>query len=1087
MSEGFEDPDARWRVCEVEWAKRLRLDGWAVIPLAESTRNIEGTPAPMGWIGEDAVRLPDLQATKAGISQYWEVKYRTRSTPNPLTADAEHWMSFAALCDYRAWQSKTGQLVRIALFEAGHGGAGLWLVADIDDLLAAGRQISKSTGAGEMVDAWIWPSSAMRVTSGPMILQDAPLLPVEGDHEPLDPRLLRPLERSLRRPRPAAIGSPPPPLPAPMEPELLRMMDDEPQVGLQLLAESLGLPRPPQYSVLRIDPDPEELEDLIGLTTYGIRVFIVGSAGRLRVAVTPEIAALKAAQILQVSFVGDIDCEPCWVIDGEGVSDAVRGVLRAAEDRGGINAAQFEIIHAPAEQDIAIIAGAGTGKTETMAERILFLLSTGGQGLERKDGDAPHAIGLADFCLITFTREAAREMSSRLTRSLTLRRRLAPRCIHPVVGWLLQLRSMTISTIHSLASDLLRRYGSSIGISPSFRVSTLTMERREILREAAAGPLTEIFGSPGSHDLPAEHLWIRHLEKLIEKLESNGIDLSDPRWGPEEGRLLLGGQQDDGAEVPAVVEEILHGFGERFRSTMLRRQALSADRLVPSALRAVEATPPGRLEGPRFVFVDEFQDTDTTQIDFILSLRSLLGSRLYVVGDPKQGVYRFRGAEGSAFTELQDRAGDDLGRLVEHRLTRNFRSDPVLLAQLDGIFLPLGRRDLLEYASQDRLKADPSRSGGRLSMGQPWVWSNDDAMGAALEAVKGLKAGQASDSIALICRTNRQALNLREHLRADGIACEILVGGQFYRTPAVLEVRALLEGICDPRSLTAAAELLETRWANGLLSARLPLADGNALGQGGAGGTRPSPRSWRARLVEADAGSQIPVEDLDVIRDRLDHIATMARSRPAISLLADLASSCAPANCKVMGDLGDDVAERERYLRCLNHLMHKLVETFGGGPATLAGILEWLRLQIATNASEDEPADPEIESSKSQVIAVTVHRSKGLEFDHVIVPFTSTPFGSKGSKVETLAAIMRDREGRAELIWRWRPSDGSMDIVDSASAAAWEAEDLEVLREEVRLLYVALTRARHSLSIFRKPSKAESLSSWADVLGLGGG
>ena len=1087
MTEGFDDPSARWRVCEVEWAKRLRLDGWAVIPLAESARNIEGTSAPMGWIGEDAVRLPDLQATRAGVSQYWEIKYRSRSTPNPLTAEPEHWMSFAALCDYRAWQSKTGQLVRIALYEAGRSGEGLWLVADIDDLVAAGRQVEKSTGAGEVVDAWIWPSSSMRVASGPTILQDAPLLPVEDDHEPLDPRLLRPLERSLRRPRPAVVASPAPPPPTPLEPELLRMMDDEPQVGLQLLAETLGLPRTPLYSVLRVDPDPDELDDLIGLTTYGIRVFIVGAAGRLRVSSTPEIAALKAAQILQTSTVVDIGCAPCWVVDGEGVSDAVRAVLRAAEESGGINAAQFEIIHAPAAQDIAIIAGAGTGKTETMAERILFLLSTGGQGLELVEGEAPRAIGLADFCLVTFTREAAREMSSRLTRSLTLRRRLAPRCIHPVVGWLLQLRSMAISTIHSLASDLLRRYGSSIGISPSFRVSALTMERRDILRDAASGPLTELFGSPGSNDLPAEHLWIRHLERLIEKLESNGIDLSDPRWGPDDGQLLLGGHQVDGAEIPAAIEEILHGYGERFRSTSVRRQALSTDRLVPSALRAIEATPRGRLEGPRFVFVDEFQDTDTTQIDFILSLRSLLGSRLYVVGDPKQGVYRFRGAEGNAFTELQERAGDDLGKLREYRLTRNFRTDPILLTQLDGIFLPLGRRGLLEYKDADRLQADPSRSGGRLTMGQPWVWSTDEAMDAALQAVRAQRAQQSSDSIALICRTNRQALNLREHLRSGGIPCEILVGGQFFRTPAVLEMRALLEGICDPRSLSAAAELLETRWGNGLLSARIPVAAPSKPEQDAPRFAQASPLSWRARLAEADHSSRIPLEDLDVVRDRLELIAGAARSRSAISLLADLSAWCAPAHCKVASDMGDDVAERERYLRCLNHLMHKVVETFAGGPATLGGILEWLRLQIATNNSEDEPADPEIESSKSQVIAITVHRSKGLEFDHVIVPFTSTPFGSRGSKVETVAAIMRDGSGKAELMWRWRPSDGKLGIVDSASSSAWEAEDLEVLREEVRLLYVALTRARHSLSIFRKPSKAESPSTWADVLGLGGG
>jgi len=94
---------------------------------------------------------------------------------------------------------------------------------------------------------------------------------------------------------------------------------------------------------------------------------------------------------------------------------------------------QYDIVHSNSDSDVMVRAGAGTGKTETMSERVVFLLATHASAGNQHRSD----LRLDDIVLVTFTKEAARQMRERLVRTLALRRRLCPSCVLPALAWML--------------------------------------------------------------------------------------------------------------------------------------------------------------------------------------------------------------------------------------------------------------------------------------------------------------------------------------------------------------------------------------------------------------------------------------------------------------------------------------------------------------------------------------------------------------------------------------------------------------------------------------------------------------------------
>ncbi|MDR2166881.1 MAG: UvrD-helicase domain-containing protein [Clostridiales bacterium] len=394
------------------------------------------------------------------------------------------------------------------------------------------------------------------------------------------------------------------------------------------------------------------------------------------------------------------------------LSKASHKILRKLDKISAFNYNQFILEHEEISANIMVAAGAGTGKTTSMVSRISYLIFR-----HNLDG---HALPDAIF-MLTFSKSAAAHMKTKLAAYFrdyfALTRDEAALALERAVG------RMRIDTIHALARRLL---------------NVEVVDTNQIKFDFLGRALEEYGGEQ------AEGLQ-EHLFYLLSQMRRKNID-------PEDENLDWGKPSD-----PVFHEMMLAALRRAARDT---RRHLAASRkaglddLIPLALNspiAPEENP------PQYVFVDEFQDSDNTQIALIQRLRELYGFKLFVVGDIKQCIYRFRGADSTAFETL---AGSARGFNL-HYLNKNYRSDRRLLDELNGHFSLWGAFGLLEYKRRDRLVG--LRDLGETAPVTAIAESAENGLISALAALD-------SEDIAILVRKNHQVERIKKMLAAKGMA-----------------------------------------------------------------------------------------------------------------------------------------------------------------------------------------------------------------------------------------------------------------------------------------------------------------------------
>jgi superfamily I DNA/RNA helicase len=1102
MPNNFEDENIIWRRCERAWASWLAARVTMVTPLADISHNAPDVKAPMIRVDGRLVRAPDLQAMVGNQVEYWEVKYRSRAFVNSLTGDREHWMSYDCAADYLHIQNKSQIPVWVILYEAeANNGSGQWLKIDIAKIWAIGHAETKFAAGFDEVRAWCWPRSEMFPVEGPSMEvnnDDRLLLPNEGLEPPLEAMTVVSIERNLRRSRVIAsevesdTSQETLVKPSKEATRVVQAIEHEARIGLDALSARLGLFASPKYSVLRFGDIADGVENVLELLNYGIRVFLVTTSNNC--ALDPIIlSAYKDSRLLEWAVIPEAEGLNEWVIDGNGFSELSGAALiasNAADESGAINMMQYQIVHSCADNDVMVSAGAGTGKTETMSERVVFLLATHASTSKQNQPD----LRLDDIVLVTFTKEAARQMRERLVRTLAIRRRLCPSCVLPALAWMMQLSSAQICTIHSYAKSLAKDGAGVLGLSPSFRVSSQTMDYRRALYDTISPRLEALFAKGDPDSVPPAHEWRKFIDAVWDKLETNGIDLMPLLPGGNTTVEWPKGQVGTmSGYVVDAVSEIIGDIGKKYAELCAQNQALPTNKLVATALAALKGQKDPSIKRPRWLFVDEFQDTDFEQMDLLTTIRADFDARLFVVGDIKQAIYRFRGAGtgGSAFEELYFRLNNEKKKsglefnLVNYKLVRNFRSGKPLLDSLHPYFKAWASYEpqLLNYGDSDRLTPDVAKNtlGSKIKLKES---TNRKYARDTVSQVKSWQSGAGSKkSIAILCRQNWTAKEIQKLIRAEGISCDLVVGGDFFRVPAVRELRVLIEAVANPEDNAALLELCDTRWFEGILEATsidpfIQTEEEIAIWS-----KPPTPfefLSWRDRFAELKNGS-INTSDLENLRTRIKSMKKLTEKMPLLSWLVNCLQRFSPELCAFEDGAIDD-SERMRYARCFDHLMTILDQNFASGPLTLDTLLSWLKLKIATDFSEDEPFP--VDDMKGKVLALTVHKAKGLEFDYVMIPKTWDPFIKARREVEI--AIESQSNGKPRILWKW--SVNRTLIENSPSDLFWSSEENEQRKEESRLLYVALTRAVEQLVVLVKPSTGNAnldrnVNSWTDLLG----
>jgi DNA helicase II / ATP-dependent DNA helicase PcrA len=760
-----------------------------------------------------------------------------------------------------------------------------------------------------------------------------------------------------------------------------------------------------------------------------------------------------------------------------------------------------------------VVAGAGSGKTETMAGRVVWLVAN---GLVRPD----QVLGL------TFTRKAAAELAARV------RRRLGQLAAHGLVDAdVISAADPTISTYDAYAGRIVAENALRIGREPGQRLipQTVAWQYARRVVDAYDGPMNEVVVSPMTvtNDVRALAEGLAQHRVTSEQLREycSGLHSVLTALPKAATQRTTKDFHDDIAGVARALAArcqllpIVAAYDEAKR----RRECLDfADQMALAADLAEQFPEVAATERTtyRAVLLDEYQDTSHAQLVF---LRALFGAfhngldtapLLTAVGDPSQAIYGWRGASQGTLVAFPNQFPDADKPASVLSLSTSFRNDRNVLAVANAIAEPLrdGRVSTPELRARATAVDGVVRCGLYLTVDDEAQAVGDQVLALWQGDQERRDEGAPTKSIAVLVRAWRQLPRIEAALRARGVPIEIVGVGGLLLEPEVVDVVATLRVMVDPgrgdalmRLLTGARWRIGGRdlaalgaWARNL--ARAPAREAQSLADAAANGLK----ILDAAAVEA-AGAEPDPDDVDdrSIIDALDALPApgrftpiglsatgharmsklafelrLLRSRlgqPLPDLVADVVATIG-LDVEVLARGGDLSASRAN----LDRLIDVAAEfAAAGDDVSVAAFLDYLDAAAVEERGLDRPDEPEstlpelrqgADVRRDRVQLLTVHASKGLEWDVVCVP----------GLVENLFPGVRpaDVRGwltqRGSLPWPLRGDrdglpvaelDGHLDQLEAVEAIKRFAESAKahLLREERRLAYVAVTRARGML------------------------
>ncbi len=392
-----------------------------------------------------------------------------------------------------------------------------------------------------------------------------------------------------------------------------------------------------------------------------------------------------------------------------------------------LNDRQREAVTAP-DGPVLVIAGPGSGKTRVICARIAHLVQSGRA--------APNRIAA-----ITFTRRAAEEMARRL-------RAMLPRGDADAV-W--------ISTFHRLCGRLLREHGAAIGIPADFRIIE-GAERIGIMQRC---------------------MWNASIDTRIHRPQTvlHRISTIKNRMRPPAEPRSWDGDEEAGRNAR---------LAGAYQAALAEVGGLDFDDLLLAAVGALDSHPPARrAAAERFprILVDEYQDTNLPQYVLVRQISEGRGD-VFVVGDPDQAIYGWRGAELHNILRFQR----DFPAATRIDLELAYRSGARLLEAAGAMIRRNGQR--LDH---------PLRAAGPPGP-PPAVHHAADPDAEAAFAVQRAAARIERDNgeVAVLYRTNAQSRAFESAFKRAGIRYRVIGGDSFYNRPEILDALACLQAASDP-------------------------------------------------------------------------------------------------------------------------------------------------------------------------------------------------------------------------------------------------------------------------------------------------
>ena len=720
--------------------------------------------------------------------------------------------------------------------------------------------------------------------------------------------------------------------------------------------------------------------------------------------------------------------------------------------------AQDRAIHC-IDRNVAVSAGAGSGKTRVLVQRFLYILSRGIQ--QREDTVQPREI-----LAVTFTRKAAAEMRDRIRRELENRLTAGQDRAY----WERQLKELShaqIGTIHSFCSSLLRANPVECGLDPNFTVleetehdAFMAAEVRNRLRhllhekDPSAMLLCDEYGSSSLQEQTLT---------LLQKGFAFGSGTGQSRSLDRKAQALL-----------AAWEHYLLQMQDNIRTQKQETGRLGFDDLEELALTLLETHQEVLAKCRRqfrYVMVDEFQDTNERQRQLIYLLcggsrEALLGNRLFVVGDAKQSIYRFRGADVSVFARVRQEIRAAGGELIT--LNDNFRTVHSVLQLCNDVFPDLMGTDPSQDVYYEALQQH--RPGGAkpelcVYHYDAKITTSAEARKAEAERLAGRlsalhRQGLAYGDMAVLLQNMTHISLLTEALHANAVPYAVIDGRGFYERLEVQDLLNIFTFAVNPRDNLNLSGVLRSVYMglddNILTRLHLALQKRN-----------------RENGTELSLWDFLQEDDVNSAAAALSRAVALLRRLQIAGCVLNLPDFCRevqallhPETVLALQENGD---EQLANLRKFFTLANDFVVQKQGGVRDFA--VHLLQLKQANNREAAATV-----MAKDAVQVMTVHKAKGLEFPLVAIPFLDTPFKADTQKVVWhrilgLGIFFRDEEGK--LV----PDEGLQEIRKDNKDREQE--------EKIRLLYVAMTRAKDRLllsGILRDTKKPSAANHWLNWL-----
>ncbi|MBE9397492.1 exodeoxyribonuclease V subunit beta [Pontibacterium sp. N1Y112] len=527
----------------------------------------------------------------------------------------------------------------------------------------------------------------------------------------------------------------------------------------------------------------------------------------------------------------------------------------------------------------------------------------------------------------------------------------------------------------------------------------------------------------------------KKLVGVLERFQQSRLHEKSPKGNPPEHELFRLTEELLEARVPVreiMLARAFRDVRQRFNQHKAQHNLLTFDDLLINLDRSLSQDQSGLLASAirtqfPLALIDEFQDTDPMQYRIFSQIYAAVPDEeaqapgLVMIGDPKQAIYAFRGAD--IFTYIRARRQVD----APYTLDTNWRSTSRMVESVNRIFETaqapfIYEQDIKFQSVKAGGKSDkkPLQMGGKALPAMTFWYQDDDApinrntyftrfaRSTAVE-IERLLAGDtsmgdqplAAGDIAVLVRDRYEADAIRTALTEFQRPCVYLSNREsVFATQEALDMLLLLQAVQEPNN---------ERFVRAALATSVLQLDVEALDR-----LNHDERAWEAAVAEFTEYQQVWLR-LGVL--------------PMLHRLLQR---------RKLSELMLSRADGERRLTDLLHL-GELLQTASTEVEGTAGLLRWYAEKLNSPNGSSEDQQLRLESDRNLVTLVTIHKSKGLEYPVVFLPF---PCAMKESK----QALYHDDSGET--------------VVDlQASDEAMAKADEERLAEDLRLLYVALTRS----------------------------